>query len=541
VGVAASAAALSAAPVEVPDAIVRRNDEAVDRLLKQQVTDPASPWRGALPDQYGLHMANSGGGVINYAGASYLSPKSRFHRDPRAKNAIRLAAEFLQRSQSPDGNIDLETTNFNSPPDTGFVVWNVAEIASAARRLRDPEIEAILKPFLMNAARGMTKGGVHTPNHRWVICSALAQIHALWPDPAYVRRIDQWLAEGIDIDEDGQWDERSTTIYNTVSNRAFVLMAAKLGRPQLLDPVRKNLDSMLYLLHPGYEVVTEISRRQDLNQRGNMGRYWYALATLARLDKNGQYQTLAKHFEADYASLGTVLDQPELLEAGPAPAPLPDNYLKTYKTIPLIRVRRGLTSASILTEGTSRFFAFRRGSAVVEAMRFASAFFGKAQFIPSRWERQGDSYVLTQDLEGPYWQPLSPPAPVHAGEWGFSRSKRATSEVAKLRQTATITETPNGFRVRLQSLGTDRVPVAVEIGLRQGGELRGCDKIGDQAWLLRDKEAVFTHEGHRIRFGPGLAVHQWVQVRGAQEKLPHDSVYLTGITPFDHTIEFHLS
>ena len=106
---------------------------------------------------------------------------------------------------------------------------------------------------------------------------------------------------------------------------------------------------------------------------------------------------------------------------------------------------------------------------------------------------------------------------------------------------ATITETPQGFRLRIQSSGTDNVPVSVEIGLRKGGELQGCERLDDDAWLLRSGEAVYRMDGNTVRIGQGAASHTWVEVRGAEPKLPCTSVYLTGITPFDHTLEFRLS
>ena len=77
----------------------------------------------------------------------------------------------------------------------------------------------------------MAEGGVHTPNHRWVIFRARADQRAL-SDPRFVRRIDEWLAEGIDIDADGQFTERSTLTYNVVTDRALLVMAIKLIGPR---------------------------------------------------------------------------------------------------------------------------------------------------------------------------------------------------------------------------------------------------------------------------------------------------------------------
>ena len=255
---------------------VERNDAAVQSLLQSQITDSASPWRGSVPDQVGLHSAGSASGVCEVLAASFVHLRSRFHRDAVLLERIRLAAGFLERVQGPQGNIDLLTTNFNSPPDTGFVVHNVATAAAIGRLHGAPEIAAALRSFLLKAGEGMAVGGVHTPNHRWVICAALAQVNELFPDARFVRRIDEWLAEGIDIDRDGQFTERSTLTYNIVTDRAFVVMAAKLKRPALLDPVRQNLRALMYLLHADGEVVTEISRRQDQYTRGGLSGYWFS-------------------------------------------------------------------------------------------------------------------------------------------------------------------------------------------------------------------------------------------------------------------------
>ncbi|WP_211265723.1 hypothetical protein [Actinacidiphila oryziradicis] len=66
---------------------------------------------------------------------------------------------------------------------------------------------------------------MHTPNHRWLVCAALARIHARWPDPSYTRRIDDWLAEGIDQLPGGEYSERSPNYAASVTNPALLTIA----------------------------------------------------------------------------------------------------------------------------------------------------------------------------------------------------------------------------------------------------------------------------------------------------------------------------
>src|ERR1039457_7145097 len=158
--------------------VVARNDAALENLLRAQITDAANARLGGVPDEYGMFHAGSAGGLIETAAASWMTPQSKHRGAPEVLERIRLAAQFLERSQSAEGNIDLLTTNFNSPPDTGFVVHNVGTAAAIAKMYGGDEVVRALRPFLVKAAGGMTTGGIHTPNHRWGVSSALGPVNA---------------------------------------------------------------------------------------------------------------------------------------------------------------------------------------------------------------------------------------------------------------------------------------------------------------------------------------------------------------------------
>ena len=86
--------------------------------------------------------------------------------------------------------------------------------------------------------------------------------------------------------------------------------------------------------------------------------------------------------------------------------------------------------------------------------------------------------------------------------------------------------------------GTDRVPLAIELGFRRGGELAGVEprRGTADAFLLREGTGEYRLGAEAIRFGPGRAEHTWTDLRGALPKLDALSVYLTGFTPFRATL-----
>jgi len=274
--------------------LLRYNDKLIRYLLEHQNMDESSTYYGALPDNYAIYHPGGAATFIYRLLSGYFMQESRFYGNTDLIVPCIKAAEYLEKVQYEDGTFDLLTTNFNSPPDTAFIMEPVCVVLSVIGKNKDPrldlegmhELRNILKRITLKAGECLVTGGIHTPNHRWVVCRALARIHSLYPDERYIQRIDQWLAEGIDIDPDGQYTEKSTGIYSIVVDDSFITVARLLDKPELLEPVHKNLEMSWYYVHPSGEIVTGASGRQDRGTRVNISAYYFLYRSMAILDDN---------------------------------------------------------------------------------------------------------------------------------------------------------------------------------------------------------------------------------------------------------------
>ena len=535
--------------------LIRENDALVLAQLALQDLRPGVRGHGGVPDPYGIPSANATGAFLGVLACAFASPTSQHYRSPRLREAMLLASQALLDLQHEDGTIDLAVTNFRSPPDTAFVTENVAPAYEILRSDSGSDAAPILERlerFLRHVGDALATGGVHTPNHRWVVCAALAVLHDLFPDSRYPARIEQWLAEGIDLDPDGQYTERSTTIYSAVVNRAFLTLAHRMNRPDLRDPVRRNLDMTLYYLHPDGEVVTEGSRRQDRQLRGTLVRYYAAYREMAVREGNGQFASAVAQIEAESPAsvvreLPSFLTESILRRRLPAATPLPSNYRKHFKHSQLARIRRDALSATLLA-GTTTFFSLRRGSAALEAVRLSSAFFGKGQFQSEAIEEIDGRLRLKQSLRGPYFQPLTPEKIAELRSYAGMesngllrqdhRASRTQSNIQSLESTVDLVEHPGRLELHFRIEGTDHVPLAIELAFRRGGVLEGVEPVKGvaDAYLLRSGVGRFRLGDDVISFGPGSTEHTWTQLRGALGKWDGQSVYLTGFTPFRFTL-----
>lgn len=508
--------------------------------------------------------------------ASFVTKDSRYYHNTQVAGCLQYLVSILQKNQTADGTVNI--ANLESPPDTAFLVELLCPGIYLLSKDGGREALAIcenIKPVMLKCGEALATGGVHTANHRWVICAGLAQLNHLYPNKKYTDRIADWLGEGIYMDKDGHYPERSV-IYSNVENTAFITIGRLLNKPGLLAPVRRNLAMMAYYIEPNGEMVTTDSRRQDQYMIQEATLFYYSYRYMAILDKDSTLAGIVRFIES-LPSFNTVvlgralfhfLENPVLLEPLPAPGPMNTDFEKLFTTTSLVRFRRKDTTATlfggvdwpiIIASGRSNspnFFSYRKGKAILRHVRLSSQFFSMGYFYSEGVQKEGPQYTLHKKLDIPYYLPLPKKLRDKEGEYALSPSiddrfwnlmdfqDRPVGNVKTMDTRITLVENNGAVELQFKVEGLKNVPITIELCFDPSGKLSGATGPVNNNYFLEEGMGEYTLGNDTIQFGPGANAHKNVANLEGERYSTHFGslrseglhVFITGLTPFNYTL-----
>ena len=571
--------------------IVAINDEWAQIGMERQVLDPDSRFYGGIRDPltgvaWPSHVSGAPTYIATWATA-LLCKDSRFYRDEQLADRLALAASFQLRSQHPDGTISPGFTNMHSPPDTAFVISGLAQIYELLAASDWEPLEAAagtIREFLERTVPAMLTGGCHTPNHRWVLTAALGFLYRLTGDTALRQRAREWLAEGLDCTADGEWTERSNGIYNSVSDLSLYYTAEQFGMPELLEPVRRNLKMMTYMIHPDGEVVTDYSGRQDFGTAAHAAPYFLVASLMSRQGEAPEIAAFAAHAGKALThpgglpnhTLTGLLYYPELVEDKPLSASLPEHYRVVFNAdVPrasylrdmrttghagviyhsrmhtefgaaLARHREGKTSTTIMTESQS-FFSLRHGAARLLGVQVATAFepgFVKLQQLEVAEQGYRLSARETKGYYGPLADDLLPETAVTAcSPWYLlPHHLREITHEQEHRLQVDLTEDGEGWLIRIRCDEPELLMTQVSFLLSSEGELSGehLEEQGPNRFMLTQGGLKLTAGDDWIAIDGGSQAHLAPSLRTLYPEQCR-TVLVNLLTPYDHTLRITLS
>ncbi|PNG97530.1 MULTISPECIES: hypothetical protein [Streptomyces] len=461
------------------------------------------------------------------------------HHDGALIGPMTRLVDALAAAQFDDGLYDQGAVH--SPPDTAFSIVDlglVYGLLDADDHGGTKAIRATLRKILLKAGARLSTGGVHTPNHRWKVCAALARINSLWPDARYTRRIDAWLAEGIDQYDSGQYSERSATYAPIVTNPSLLTLARLTGRPRLYERVRRNLEATLHLLEPDGEVETVHSRRQDQKTVKHLSEYWLQFRALALRERDGRFAAVAATVQRRGADqtfdetplgdfLAEVLDHPELAAPLPGATAVPEEFTFHDPDCGLVRIAKGTTRTTLfggtdfpdvhaISSGLSTnptFLKWRKGAAILDSLRLSPQFFSLGHFRAEGVERTADGWRLWAEVRAGFHLPLPPrhrrpdgryPLTDDGRFWSAMDFPHRPKEWRTLRTEVRIAAADGGWNVDVE-IGESEVPLALELCFRTGGTLTGADPVSGRqnTYQLVKGYGTYTVGDDVITFGPG--------------------------------------
>ncbi len=491
---------------------------ALLRVLAARVGALVEPWlSGPLPVPHRALQQTA-----EAAAYAWLAPGG-LCGDPRLVPRAEECLDALARQQGRLG-LFLTGDNVESPPDSSFTVNGLARLVRVCRDADRAELAGVRRraeQVLRAVLPGLLTGGVHTPNHRWEIAAALAQLADLFDDQAAADRCDAWLAEGIDAQPDGLYTERSPSYAAHVTNPCLLLLARFRRLPALVDVVHRNLHAHLTLTDPTGRVETLQSRRQDQRLELSVAMFAWQLRVVALRTGCARCAAAAAWAEAlggsdPLAAIGAALTSPETLAPLPGhPAPagsspeapgwevLATSDVAVWRHGAARVVVRAAPDVAVLgrvesgTAANPTFAHVRVADAWVSSVRLSRSFFAVGPFRATTLTVDDTTARLTERVTASYYQPLGAAGAARAGGLDYAHEGRFAAQMSfaervrdevTLATTVTVTPHPDGAAFEVVTAGP-RVTLTLELGL---GDVAVEHVAGP--WLdLGDGRVVASH------------------------------------------------
>lgn len=556
--------------------MVKSTEKTVEDFLEKQIRDTSRPDAGRMPGEVieGKHTIY----LLTDALCVYFSPESRYYKDKAVFDAVRLGIGFIEKWQRDDGSLDFPTCNFYSAPDTAFCFRRLFGAYRILEKYGEtPEEENLQNKYrvlLLRCIPILLYGGFHTPNHRWAVTATLLQLAGLVEEsgslaltvarvnerilspadqamtPAQLaeklkKRAAQYLAEGIDGDEDGEYAERSTGNYNAVVDKSLISAYEATGDESFLGYVERNLNMMLYYFDGDDTIFTQNSTRQDHGKALYPDQYFYLYTYMADKTGNPLFDAAAHKIIKDNMERGDRAQDSMYIF-------MVYDWLKTYEFkgygflsqyrryfggSQVLRVKKENYVCSVLNHKAG--FLFLKFGSFPIGLRIGESYCDVRSFIPEDMQVTEDGCILKAEAKGWYYQPFEQDQGT-TDWWKMDHSKRERVITSRLEITVVVREREDGLEITVKSEGLQGLPLRVELDIPAGCILENdtfcLTAPKGESLILRDGW-LHLHDGaKKVMVGPGYGTHAFKGHYSGEEKNESGySIFLNDYTPYERT------
>lgn len=528
--------------------IVRGNEAAIEYNLKQ-----FSSSEHIMYGAYGYPDYANNAVPIETMSSGYYCSESKFYHDKNLLYIMNCLIDYLYSAQREDYTVDNRESDYKCGPILisiylvrAYRIMKKYAVSEEEIALRDRLFE-----YLIPVSKGVCNGGTITPNHRWMAASSALILYSEVKMECLKRLADAYLNEGVDIDESGEYTERSP-MYNRECDNAFLIIAEETGDNYYLECVRKNLELMLYYIEPDFTMFTQNSNRKD-KQEGDVSAsfypdgFYHAYMYMSYLLKNPVFARMADDIFNNIKSragrgpgiLWPFLLHHELKEYEPVLTDRPISFNIFHKDI--VRKKNKDLSVTLLVRSPN--FLFIQKGNLRCFVRVCASFFAVAQLIPKQIEKiDDDKYYFTMTAQGKYHGPLpeKPATPV----WkDMDHSKRPVINSVQLIYHVTLTLKDTGVSIDIRSEGMDKVPYKVEFCFTAPCMVKNRSELfeGQQGKHMAFKEGDIDIEKDnnilRITNTHNSHIYHDIMRGSVPKSMSAFTIYYTGFTHIDEHIQ----